>query len=323
MNLFIIGSGFTKALFPNAPLNSDLLPELYENRANTGCQKLFDRYKINDIEICLTKLDLDIISNKAKVDELNSLRTNVENELADFFYDYVASDDLLINYGWARKFFQNAISADDVVVSLNYDCVFEGMLDLVDKWTPNGGYGTTLNNDALYPKRETRTSPISVLKIHGSANFYKKLALPPVVGPRAKGIDFIFSKHFFPKSGRKEYPDGEVENEPYIIAPSFVKTHALVSNYLMLQALNASSKATYMIVIGCGMRPEDSFLTLLITSFLNSSNRKNGKLLIIDRDSEKIYSKIQRYYETSVSKDVLCIDGFIQHTVDDLIEKVK
>ena len=64
MNLFLIGSGFTKALFPDAPLNDDLLPQLCKNSENCGCRELFERYETNDIEICLTKLDIDKTSNR-------------------------------------------------------------------------------------------------------------------------------------------------------------------------------------------------------------------------------------------------------------------
>jgi len=89
MNLFLIGSGFTKALLPDAPLNSDLLPRLCENRANTGCREVLDSYKINDIEISLTKLDIDKASNRDKADDLKSLRNRVENELAKSSNNYL------------------------------------------------------------------------------------------------------------------------------------------------------------------------------------------------------------------------------------------
>ena len=89
MNLFLIGSGFTKALFPDAPLNDDLLPQLCKNSENIGCRKLYDRYKINDIEICLTKLDIDKASNRDEADDLKSLRNTVENELAKSSNNYL------------------------------------------------------------------------------------------------------------------------------------------------------------------------------------------------------------------------------------------
>ena len=313
MNLFLIGSGFTKALLPCAPLNADLLPRLCKNSANHGCITMFNLYENNDIEVCLTKLDLDIISNKAKVGELNSLRTNVENELAGFFYNYVASDDLLANCEWARKFFQNAISVDDVVVSLNYDCIFEGMLDLVDKWTPNGGYGTTFMNFI-----NSKKSPTRVLKIHGSASF---MAQPNRTDKsKAETIGFTINEHFFPKSGKyTEFAFGDDKSKPFIIAPSYVKIPALAISYLMLEALKASTEASKIIIIGCGLRPEDSFLTLLITNFLN---QKKGKIIIADRKPEERFSNLQKYYEDDVEQSFVLIEGYIQNTVDQLIAAI-
>jgi hypothetical protein len=42
---------------------------------------------------------------------------------------------------WLKKFMQTALFDGDVAISLNYDCVFEGALDCVGRWSPKGGYG--------------------------------------------------------------------------------------------------------------------------------------------------------------------------------------
>ena len=42
---------------------------------------------------------------------------------------------------WLKNFMQSAIADGDVAISLNYDCVFEGSLDCIGKWSPKGGYG--------------------------------------------------------------------------------------------------------------------------------------------------------------------------------------
>ena len=318
MNLFLIGSGFTKALYPDAPLNDDLLTQLCKNSENSGCRKLFERYKINDIEICLTKLDIDKVSNRDEADALKSLRNTVENELAKFFYDYVASKDLLASSVWANNFFQNAISEGDVVISLNYDCVFEGMLDLVGKWTPKGGYGKTFDNNPLHAGHEK--SPVTVLKIHGSASFMAEPNLKD--NSKAETINFTINEHFFPKSGKDtEFGSDDDKSKPFIIAPSYVKIPALAISYLMLEALKASTEARKLIIIGCGLRPEDSFLTLLITNFLD--NKQNGKIIIADLKPDERRDKIQEYYEDDVKESFMLIEGNIENTVYQLITKIR
>ena len=51
MNLFLIGSGFTKSIYPNAPLNNGLLHALANDKPDCASNKLIDRYDTDDIEI--------------------------------------------------------------------------------------------------------------------------------------------------------------------------------------------------------------------------------------------------------------------------------
>jgi hypothetical protein len=38
---------------------------------------------------------------------------------------------------WIGSFITDVFKEGDVVTSLNYDCVFEGVMDLEGKWTPS------------------------------------------------------------------------------------------------------------------------------------------------------------------------------------------
>jgi hypothetical protein len=60
--MFIIGAGFTKAVFPNAPINRDLLAALAVASPNSATVALRQRYDTQDIEIALTRLDVEIAS---------------------------------------------------------------------------------------------------------------------------------------------------------------------------------------------------------------------------------------------------------------------
>ena len=56
-NLYLIGAGFTKAVFHNAPLNIELLERLIENNpADSILQKYKEKYHSDDIQELLTNL---------------------------------------------------------------------------------------------------------------------------------------------------------------------------------------------------------------------------------------------------------------------------
>jgi len=57
-NIYLLGAGFTKAVYPKIPLNKDLLGAIVGN----GGTKLLvyqKKYKTEDIERLLTQIDLD------------------------------------------------------------------------------------------------------------------------------------------------------------------------------------------------------------------------------------------------------------------------
>src|SRR5207249_4441877 len=105
MKVFIIGAGFTKALYPGAPLNRDLLGVLARGATDSASNKLIERYHTGDIEIALTKLDTDIASSetspKRPDNEVCELRRQVETDFGKYFESYRASDDLLRSLPWA------------------------------------------------------------------------------------------------------------------------------------------------------------------------------------------------------------------------------
>ena len=135
MNAFMIGAGFTKSVFPDCPLNDDLLEVLTREKPNGAARVLRDTYNETKIEVVLTKFDCDNPDS-------NPLRQELEKEVGDYFSRFCASDKLMADQPWVASFVTDVFKEADVVTSLNYDCVFEGVMDLGGKWTPNGGYGT-------------------------------------------------------------------------------------------------------------------------------------------------------------------------------------
>jgi len=318
MNLYLIGSGYTKAIFPKAPLNNELLEALSSETSDCASKVLLRKYKTNDIEIALTKLDSDIATsyyeNKELNFELQNIRHKIEIDLGNYFSFYRATHELIDQTPWLKEFMQTVLYDGDVAISLNYDCVFEGALDCVGRWSPKGGYGFFKNgliNDAAFDK-----SPITVLKIHGSTTF--KIAAY-ADKPHCRAVNFIFDEWFFPVSAKNTHFEyGLSDSETYLIAPSYVKVPTVEMSYCMIDALKAASESQKLIVVGCGLRPEDSFLTLLLTHFLRQPKWQDRKIIIVDPYANNIAKKVKDYWGVNIDSCIMPIKGGIEYSLDEL-----
>ncbi len=317
MNLFLIGSGFTKSVFPQAPLNNDLISVLLRENPGGASRILTEKYNTGDIEVALTKLELDIsvTSDESERGKLTELRANIILELVKHFHAYRASEELIGGLPWLRDFFGTVVNIGDTVISLNYDALFEGLLDCMGKWTPNGGYG----NHFVYPFEDEEScaqSPVTVLKIHGSITFK---SAPYFDKPQCKSVNFIFNEHYFPKTAKdKHFGYGLDNGEIYLIAPSYVKVPSVKITYSMIDGMQASSDATNLMVIGCGLRPEDTFLTLLLTNFLKHPDWKERRIIIVDPKANEIAGKIRHYWGVDVDRCIVPIQGILEKKIGEL-----
>jgi hypothetical protein len=318
MNLFIIGSGFTKSIFPEAPLNNELLRAIDNGEIDCASRYLTEKYQTDDIEIALTKLDADIATsyydNRQLYNELRNIRHKIEIDLGDYFTPYRATYELLDKATWLTDFMRYAIADGDIVVSLNYDCIFEGALDCIGKWSPKGGYGFFRN--PLIDDSSFVASSITVLKIHGSTSF--RIAAYPDK-PHCRSINFVFDEWYFPKSAKNtHFGYGLGKGETYLIAPSYVKVPTVEITYFMIDALKAASESKDLVIIGCSLRPEDSFLILLITHFLRQPQWPSRKIVILDMMANEIAKKVKDYWGVNIEECVVPIEGRIENSVEGL-----
>jgi hypothetical protein len=293
MNAFIIGAGFTKAVVPHSPLNDDLLKELAGKKPDSAARALGEMYDENRIEVALTKFDCD---NPCAT----GLRQKIEEEIGEYFSSpsFLASKELLDEKPWLASFIDQAFAQDDVAISLNYDCLLEGALDCAGKWSSNGGYGSM--SHPLVQDDNCDPSPVTVLKIHGSASFR---SAPVGNAPGAKWIGSVVNKSFFPRSAQNMDFGLVKAGDPYVIAPSYVKVPKVEIAYLMLEALSESAKANSLIIIGSALRKEDSFLTLIVTNFLHQPSWERRKIIIVDPCADVIREKLKGYWGANVSSN--------------------
>jgi len=323
MNLFIIGSGFTKSIFKDAPLNNELLAALSAGKKTSASATLNLKYQTNDIEIALTKLDADLATtyyeNKDIYNKLSKLKRDVQIELGDFFQKYRATYEILDEYPWLRAFMESTLSEGDVAVSLNYDSVFEGTLDCIGKWSPKGGYGYFQNpliDDRDYPK-----SSVVVLKLHGSTTFGIAECADK---PECKSVNFLFNELYFPKSAKNtHFRYGLGKGETYLIAPSYIKIPTVEITYLMIDALKAAAESQNLIIVGCGLRPEDSFLTLLMTHFLRQQQWQDRKIIIVDLKANNIATRIENYWGVNIKSCLVPIEESIEKSLESLLQVIR
>lgn len=311
MNVFIIGAGFTKAIFPNSPLNGSLLEALAKNSNDSAATGLEDRYKTKDIEIALTTLDL--------LNPGDSLRDRIEKEIGDYFSSnsFLVSENLFNQSPWLDQFIDNAFADGDVVISLNYDCVMEGILDLREKWTPNGGYGSDIVQLFI---NDLSKSPVTVLKIHGSASF---VIAPDSGQSGASNVNCIIKKCFFPRSAKnRDMGYGAGTGRPYVIAPSYVKIPTREMNYLMLDALKASEQAKNIVIIGCSLRKEDTFLTVILTNFFRQPDWNMRRVFIVDLNAKEICSRLEKFFAASNPEHIVPIEMCLGKSVPLLVQSL-
>jgi hypothetical protein len=314
MNVFIVGAGFTKAIFPNAPLNQHLLEALARKSPASASPALRDQYKSEDIEIALTRLDVDVALSQDQ--NLNKLRRCIESELADYFNSFCASEDLMAQSQWLTNLIDGAFSPGDVAISLNYDCVLEGALDCRGKWSPKGGYGSSLDNTWMCNDQPS-TSPVTVLKIHGSANF---VIAPCEDTPTASAVNFVLDECIFPRSAKNtQIGYGAGTGRSYLIAPSYVKIPTIEISDLMLDALKATAQSKNLIIIGTALRPEDGFLTLLITNFLRQPSTRSRKIIVVDPEAESICKRLKDYWRVNIESQISPIQDQLQNSIARLL----
>lgn len=285
-NMFLIGAGFTKAVFPKAPLNNDLLEKLIKYCKNkdipTPLKKYKREYKTDDIEIILTKLDLEIAgSRQNNTKSIEDDRKTIGKQIAGYFMTFVFNEERFNKNKWPCNL-AKLFSDKDAIVSLNYDCFLEGLLGCSGLWDPTG-YAHVKH--PLFKPENPNPRNILVYKIHGSSNFriFQKVIIP------------IIDDAIFPCSEECVIPFNSNETPLYIIAPSFVKIPHPQIERMMIEVLDVADKAKNFIIIGCGMRPEDAFLWLLLTNFLCRPD-KNGRIIIVDPYADSIKEKINRHY---------------------------
>jgi hypothetical protein len=220
----------------------------------------------------------------------------------------------LAQYAWLTDSLLPSFEAGDVVINLNYDCTLESALDLADLWTPNGGYPGLMS--AAFDG--VAKSAIEVLKIHGSCSF---IIAPAFDNPDVQSVGFVINEHFFPKSGRnRQLNFGGGLGRRCLIAPSYVKAPTVDIYVLMRRALDAVRDAERLVVIGCSLRPEDTFIRLLITQFFTDANWQMRQVIIVDPQAKRVAEVLRIFWGHLIDDNIVAIPGRLEQAAGDLAQ---
>jgi hypothetical protein len=127
---------------------------------------------------------------------------------------------------------------------------------------------------------------------------------------------------FFPRSGKNLNLSWSDAADPYVIAPSYVKAPKVEIAYLMLEALSESAKANKLIIIGTALRKEDSFLSLIVTTFLHHPSWERRRIIIVDPKADEIREKLKAYWGVNISDQIVPVSANLQDSVENLAQLI-
>lgn len=296
-NLFLIGAGFTKSVFPEAPLNTDLLQSIIDDNPKTLLRKYKIRYRTDDIEILLTCMDLE--TEELQSERLIRDREAIKHNLAKYFERFRFRDQILENNKWLEDFAKKVFQPNDAIITTNYDCFLEGLLDYYNIWHIREGYVNVYDPSWMSKSPETKENPkgIKFYKIHGSENFRECKVFDDKGETKQTMIGFIINENIYPVSGKNGNLSWvEKYCKEYIVAPSFVKIPHFQIADMVNKTIDVAKNAQNMVIIGLSLRNEDIFLRLIMTGFISQALQNKKKLITVDPNANSILEKIQNFW---------------------------
>jgi len=296
-NMFLIGAGFTKAVFPEAPLNKDLFHAVVSSDPKTKLGLYSKKYGTEDIEILLTRMDLE--TEELQSERLRRDRETIKQDLAKYFERFRFCVSNHENNKWLEDFATKLFQPNDSIITTNYDCFLEGLLDYYNLWHPKEGYVNAYDpsENANFPKKRVNPKGIKFYKIHGSENFRECDVLNDEGITGQTIIGFIINESIYPLSG-KNSTLGWVKkhSKEYIIAPSFVKIPHFQIADTVNEAILAAQNAQNMVICGSSLRNEDGFVRLILTGFMSKGLQNKKKLITVDPNADSILERIEKFW---------------------------
>lgn len=296
--VYLIGAGFTRAVVgEKAPLTHEIMPKL--NISNFP--EIRDDFEkaFPDIEQFLSILDLKYLHfqqiNKSFADHINVIRQSIIQQVVELVDINNLNIEKLEKYSLLKRIV-TSIPNKSYLLTLNYDCVLDQGLYLSNRWSPIGGYNYT--NFPITRNENISKDQIIVLKLHGSCNFRDTEDDQPY--PTIE-----INNRIFPGINS----DVNAGGNPHVLVMSYIKQFHNGIMSLWREAISVLKEADKLIVIGCSLREEDTFLRFALYHF--GMKEKNGKFFIeiIDNgNSSIIEDKIKKLVANPDKQKITCFD---------------
>lgn len=306
--VYLLGSGFTRGIVgEDAPLNDDVM----ENISKPPFSLKLIWYKTRpNIELYLSYLDLKwrAVKSTKRKDKIRKYREKVIYEIRNRFDDKKLLVSDVNQYPDLDKFVRS-IPACSYIITLNYDMVLDQGLWLNKVWHPSGGYHLS-----TFPAEEENShyKNIKVIKPHGSVNFW----VPYQEDEQNKQDNpyIELSEKYFMDSYSHINKRNESNEKPFLVPMTYIKVFRNGLMSLWREAIKEIEQAQKLVIIGCSIREEDSFLVYALHHFGMSSYNQKPEVDIVLKGKcacEDVKRKIKRtiaYPHTAIIKTYP--DGF-------------
>jgi hypothetical protein len=303
--VFVLGAGFTKAFLPSAPL---LVDDYFGSELSEKYKKFTELHSILDLELAHPDHDPGKIN-------LERLMTRLAGGMP---YDYsigVEQERTVLLADVKRKFFRRLDEAKSAggrdqgelwlfagscvrdkatCITFNYD-------DLLDEalwghsWRPNSGYGFPCRSSAACVdsrwEENISTSPMQLLKLHGSVNWRIPLGHPQpyaVDSIRHHESWFEYFGHVNDTFSLKNI-ERLLEPDLFIVPPVMAKTDLIEQPVLGLiwsLAINALKAAKRVVFIGYSMPITDIAASFLFREGLGHLD-PSSQVTVVDYAREE------------------------------------
>jgi len=110
-----------------------------------------------------------------------------------------------------------------------------------------------------------------------------------------------------------------------VIAPSFTKQFNLELEYLLLDATRFARAARNLVIIGCGLRREDSYLWLVLISFMHNRRWKKKRTVIVGPHASETTTRIENFWGRKIfdQQNLVAIDLGLECGISKLGEALR
>jgi hypothetical protein len=286
--VFLLGAGFTRAVVGHrAPLTHELMAKLDISKF----PEIREEYEraFPDIEQFISILDLKVLHFR-QINNLISYRlNNIREDIVRQILNQVDMGSLhlenLESYPILKCFLEK-VPRNSCILTLNYDCVLDQGLYYTGRWSPFGGYCYT-----TFPHTENENDSkdrILLLKLHGSCNFRDS-------GEGQEYFKIEITNSIFPSIHATINSDPS--DKPHILVMSYIKQFHNGIMSLWREAISFLREAEKLIIVGCSLREEDTFLRFALYHFGMKKNTQRFFIEIVDKgddNCEKIKEKVMK-----------------------------